>query len=337
MRVNNIQDDAATMLVPQITEDTFELWTLPSSPITLEVTPSGKASEQIMAVPLLAARKVQDTLPSMKPMVLESNFEFWTSWPSSYVKKDDPVLNSSKAFDGKTSRISTEAGESITVLEPANIEEVFEFWTAPLAVKPSISLNPALLEPAFELWTAPSVEKVGKTTSGKPSPDIKRRKGLTTDMVQSERCIADSLVPIELSPGFELWSYLASPVAISQKPAPKFSRSRGRPNDVHLVEDYFIPAHLDNVFELWHAAPSTEESLEISASDIDDSSKHPRKLAGCGIRCTGDRDVEQDAAFGYSVHDLEKTLINLEGVMTKKIDDFLSAGLRRRESLRRKR
>ena len=336
MRPDSVPDDAATMLVPRITEDTFELWTLPSSPITLEVTPSGKASEQIMAVPLLAARKVQETLPSMKPMVLESNFEFWTSWPSSYVKDDEPVLDASKAFDGKTFRTPAETRESITALEPANIEEVFEFWTAPLAVKPSIPLNPALLEPAFELWTAPSVEKVGKTASRKLLPAVKR-KGLATDMVQSEQYTADSLTPIELSPGFELWRYLALPVSISQKPAPYFSRSRGRPTNVHLVEEFFIPAHLDNVFELWHAQSDTGKCLEISASDIDDSSKHPRKLAGCGECCIGDPDLEQHAAFGYSVDDLEKTLINLEGVMTKKLDDFLSAGLRRRESLRRKR
>ena len=114
-------------------------------------------------------------------------------------------------------------------------------------------------------------------------------------MVQSEQYTADSLTPIELSPGFELWRYLALPVFISQKPAPYFSRSRGRLTDVHLVEDFFIPTHLDNVFELWHAPSDTEEFLEMSASDIDDSSKYPRKLAGCGIRCTGNPDFEQYA------------------------------------------
>ena len=154
-------------------------------------------------------------------------------------------------------------------------------------MKPSVSLSPVLLEPAFELWKASSVEKVGRIASGKPSPAIEH-SSLTIGTVQNGPCITNSLVPVKLSPGFELWRDPASPISISQKPALKFRRSRYRPTEVHLVENSFIPAHAGTVFELWHAPPGTEELLGLSASDTDGFSKHPSEMAGYGVCRTRD-------------------------------------------------
>ena len=76
-----------------------------------------------MAEPTSIVEKVQETLPALESMMLESNFEFWKSCPSSCVDEDKPVVDALKAFDGEFFLIFARAGESITALEPANIEE----------------------------------------------------------------------------------------------------------------------------------------------------------------------------------------------------------------------